>query len=72
MLLPGLPTVRRLTVPTHENSFLCTGIQREIQQHDFSTFVDEPGNVQPGRPACKKRLNTVGQFLNHLMRSGCL
>jgi hypothetical protein len=47
-------------------SKLLASIQREIQQHDFPTFVDEPGTVQRGRPACKKRLNTVGQFLNHL------
>jgi hypothetical protein len=57
-----------------QKSALLAAIQQEIHKHDFSTFVDEPpsmarggkGVVIPGCPLCKKRLNTVGQFLDHL------
>jgi hypothetical protein len=57
-----------------QKSVLLAAIQQEIHRHDFSTFVDEPpllgqggkGVVIPGCPLCKKRLNTVGQFLDHL------
>jgi hypothetical protein len=57
-----------------QKSVLLAAIQREIRRHDFSTFVDNPpslaqggnGVVVPGCPACKKRLNTIGQFLDHL------
>jgi hypothetical protein len=55
-------------------SQLLTALQQEIRRHDFSTFVDAPpsvaqggqGIVVPGCPACKKRLNTHSQFLDHL------
>jgi hypothetical protein len=57
-----------------QKSALLAAIQREIHQHDFSTFVEQPpslaqggkGVVIPGCPTCKKRLNTIGQFLDHL------
>lgn len=50
--------------------------QRELLRHDFSTFVDEPptraeggnGVVVPGCPACRKRLNTMNQFMEHLAK----
>lgn len=46
----------------------------ELQRHSFDTFVDEPpsiaaggnGVVAPGCPACKKRLQTMNQFVAHL------
>lgn len=49
-------------------------LQQEIRRHDFSYFADEPpsiaqggrGVVVPGCPACKKRINTMSQFLDHL------
>jgi hypothetical protein len=44
---------------------LIAAIQFEIRRHDFSTF-SENGLVVPGCPACKKRLNTLGQFMDHL------
>jgi hypothetical protein len=55
-------------------SDLLHAIQQEIQRHDFSHFIDEPpsiaqggkGVVVPGCPACKKRINTMSQFLDHL------
>jgi hypothetical protein len=55
-------------------SELLRAIQQEIQRHDFSHFVDEPpsiaeggnGVVVPGCPACKTRINTMSQFLDHL------
>lgn len=55
-------------------SVLLAAIQQEIQRHDFSHFVENPpsvaeggrGAVVPGCPNCKKRLNTMDQFLDHL------
>jgi hypothetical protein len=48
--------------------------KKEIHRHDLSYFVDEPpsvaqggkGVVVSGCPACKKRINTMVQFLDHL------
>ena len=55
-------------------SDLLRAIQQEIQRHDFSHFVESPpsvaqggrGVVVPGCPMCKKRINTMPQFLDHL------
>jgi len=57
-----------------QKSALLKAVQQEILRHDFSHFVDEPpsiaqhgkGVVVPGCPACKKRINTMNQFLRHL------
>ena len=57
-----------------QKSILLAAIQKEIQRHDLSYFVDDPPSVaQGGRgvlvsgcPACKKRINTMTQFLDHL------
>jgi hypothetical protein len=55
-------------------SELLAALQKEIHKHDFSHFVDEPpsiaqgghGVVVPGCPPCRKRINTMQQFLDHL------
>ena len=55
-------------------SDLLRALQAEIRRHDFSTFLTEtpsmanggPGVVVPGCPACKKRLFTMSNFLDHL------
>jgi hypothetical protein len=55
-------------------SDLLSALQAEIRRHDFSYFVDEPpsiaqggkGVVVSGCPACKKRINTMNKFLDHL------
>jgi hypothetical protein len=55
-------------------SELLRAIQQEIHRHDFSHFVENPpsiaqgckGVVVPGCPMCKKRINTMPQFLDHL------
>jgi len=55
-------------------SELLRAIQQEINKHDFSHFIENPpsvaqggkGVVVPGCPACKKRINTMSQFLDHL------
>jgi hypothetical protein len=47
----------------------------ELQKHTFDTFVNNPpsvvlggkGVVVPGCPACKKRLQTMNQFMDHLL-----
>jgi len=60
--------------PAVQKSILLTAIQKGIQRHDLSYFVDEPpsvaqggrGVVVSGCPTCKKRINTIPQFLDHL------
>jgi hypothetical protein len=55
-------------------SALLDAIQREIYRHGFDTFVDEPpttarggnGVVVAGCPACKKRLQSMNEFLRLL------
>jgi hypothetical protein len=57
-----------------KKSKLLQALQTEIRRHDFSTFLTEkpsmanggPGVVVPGCPACRKRINTMVQFLDHL------
>ncbi len=57
-----------------QKSVLLAAIQKEIQRHDLSYFVDElPSVAQGGHgvvvadcPACKKRISTMTQFLDHL------
>ena len=57
-----------------QKSVLLGAIQKEIHRHDFSYFVDEPlsvaqggkGVVVSGCPTCRKRINTMTQFLDHL------
>jgi len=48
--------------------------QTELQRHAWGTFVDKGvsvalggnGIVVPGCEACRKRINTNGQYLRHL------
>jgi hypothetical protein len=45
--------------------------QRELEQHDFSTFTQyvpasEHGVTVPGCPRCGLRLQTIAQFVRHL------
>ena len=55
-------------------SELLAALQQEIRRHDFAMFVDKlpsvaqggNGIIVPGCPACKKRLNTHSQYLDHL------
>ena len=57
-------------------SELLRAIQQEIQRHVFSHFVENPpsiaqggkGVIVAGCPACKKRINTMQQFLDHLAK----
>ena len=59
-----------------QKSVLLAAIQKEIQRHDMSYFVDEPpsvaqggrGVVVAGCPTCQKRINTISQFLDHLAK----
>jgi hypothetical protein len=51
-------------------------VQRELERHNWDTFVDGPpsvaeggkGVVVPGCVVCKKRINTTNRFLHHLVR----
>lgn len=55
-------------------SDLLRALQIEIRRHTFDTFLTEkpsmanggPGVVVPGCPACKKRLQTMANFMDHL------
>lgn len=55
-------------------SDLLRALQTEIHRHSFDTFVDTPpsvsqggnGVVAPGCPACRKRLFTMANFMDHL------
>jgi hypothetical protein len=55
-------------------SLACSDPKRNLAVMTFSYFVDEPpsvaqggrGVVVAGCPACKKRINTMTQFLDHL------
>jgi hypothetical protein len=57
-----------------KKSELIAAIQKEILRHEFSTFVDEPlvsskggkGVVIPGCSTCRKRANTINEFLEHI------
>jgi len=57
-----------------KKSELLKALQQEIRRHDFNYFVQEPpsiaqggrGVVVPGCSACRKRINTMGKFLDHL------
>jgi hypothetical protein len=59
-----------------QKSVFLAAVQKEIQRHDLSYFVDEPpsvaqggrGVVVAGCPACKKRINTIPQFMDHLTK----
>jgi hypothetical protein len=55
---------------------LRSAIQAEIYRHDFGTYVDGPpsvaqggnGVVVAGCPACKKRLQSMNEFLGQPAR----
>lgn len=55
-------------------SHLLFLLQEEIRRHDFSYFIDQSPSVAqggrgvcvPGCSACKVRINTMPQFLDHL------
>lgn len=55
---------------------LIATIQSELRRHSWDTFVDQPpSTAQGGRgvmvvgcPACRKKLYTVSQFIEHLAR----
>jgi hypothetical protein len=46
---------------------MLAAIQREIYRHDFSHF-EETGVIVSGCPACKRRINSMNQFLDHLAK----
>jgi hypothetical protein len=53
---------------------IISAIQAELQKHTWDTFVNHPpsiakggnGVVVPGCPACRKVINTIGQFMDHI------
>lgn len=57
-----------------KKSDLLRALQIEVRRHTFDTFVDQPpsvtqggnGIVTPGCPACRKRLFTMQNFMDHL------
>jgi hypothetical protein len=59
-----------------KKSELLRSLQTEIHRHTFDYYVENPpsmaqggkGVVVPGCPACRKRINTMAQFLDHLSK----
>jgi hypothetical protein len=50
-----------------KKSELLRALQTEISKHDLGHFTDDKDRVVvPGCPACKKRFNTVAQFIGHI------
>lgn len=55
-------------------SQLLVLLQQEIRRHSFDYFISNPSSVAqggrgvcvPGCPACRKRFQTVNQFVDHL------
>jgi hypothetical protein len=50
---------------------IIAAVQEELRKHIWDTFTDESarggkGIVRPGCPACRKMLNTSGQFPDHI------
>jgi hypothetical protein len=53
---------------------IIAAVQAELQRHSFDTFVDNPpaiarggkGVVVSGCPTCKKRFQSLNQFVIHL------
>jgi hypothetical protein len=58
-----------------QKSVLLAALQQEIHRHDFSHFVDQPpsvaqggrGVVVSGCPLCRKKINTMPQFLDDVL-----
>jgi hypothetical protein len=63
-----------------QKSTLLAAIQQEIYRHDFGTYVEDPptiaqggrGIVVAGCPACKKRLQSMNEFVRHLAEDAML
>jgi hypothetical protein len=53
---------------------IINAVQTELRRHNFDTFVDNPpsvarggrGHVVSGCLACKKRMQSLNQFMAHL------
>jgi Fe-S oxidoreductase len=48
-------------------SQLLAAIQKEIYRHDFSHF-EEKGVVVAGCPTCRRRIQSMNEFLDHLAK----
>jgi hypothetical protein len=61
-------------LPRMDAQPIISAVQQEIRKHVWDTFVDQPpvvrlgghGVVVPGCSACRKRINTMDQFLDHI------
>jgi hypothetical protein len=51
-----------------QKSNLIAAIQFEIRCHDWETFAEDR-IIVPGCSTCKKKLYTIGQFMDHLADS---
>jgi hypothetical protein len=55
---------------------LLRALQSEIHRHTFDYYIENSaamaqggkGVVVPGCPGCRKRINTMAQFLDHLSK----
>jgi hypothetical protein len=48
-------------------SELLKALQQELLRHEFCTYIRD-GYAEPGCKTCKLRLNTQGQFMEHLCK----
>jgi hypothetical protein len=54
---------------------IIKAVQTELQRHTFDTFVSNPpsiaqggrGVVVTGCPACKKQMQSLNQFMSHVI-----
>jgi len=57
-----------------DKAAILSAVRREFPKHCWDTFIDEPpsiaqggrGVVVPGCPACRKKINTITEFVDHL------
>jgi hypothetical protein len=57
-----------------DRAAIVSVVKDEFRKHTGDTFVDEPpsvaqggrGVVVPGCPQCRKRIQTMSQFVDHL------
>jgi len=57
-----------------DKAAILSAVRQEFSKHHWDTFVNEPpsieqggrGVVVPGCPRCRKRIQTIVQFVQHL------
>jgi hypothetical protein len=66
--MPHIDVLARTAQP------IVAAVQDELRKHQGDTFVDDPPAVAyggksvmvPGCVTCRKKMNTIGEFMDHL------